>query len=152
MEELKYELQKLSAKEQSEVRKKIVREMEKRGGETKEVAEICECTVRHVQKTWKKYREGGVKAIAAAKMGRPVGVYCKLTKEQEEEIKQEITEKNPSEAGLSGYLWSRGLVRELAKAKYGIEMSARTMGNYLAKWNIRPQRPKKKIIDKSHQT
>jgi hypothetical protein len=41
--ELKYELQKLGPKEQEELRKKIVREMKKRS-DSKEVAEICECT------------------------------------------------------------------------------------------------------------
>ena len=149
MEELKYEIRKLSAKEQEEVRKKIVREMQKRGGDTKEVAEICECTVRHVQKTWKKYREGGVKAISAVAMGRPIGEYCKLMKEQEREIKEEIRDKNPRECGLRGYLWGRAEVCELVKAKFGIEIAVRTMGNYLAKWNFTPQRPKKKITGRT---
>ena len=40
-QELKYDIRKLSPKEQEEVRKKIVREMNKRG-EAKEVAEVCE--------------------------------------------------------------------------------------------------------------
>jgi len=148
MEELKYDIRKLSPKEQEEVRKKIVREMEKRGG-AKEVAEICECTVRHVNKTWKKYQEGGVAAILAVKMGSPVGLYGKLTPEQETSIKQEIANKTPSEAGLSGYLWSRGDVCELVKRSYGIEIAVRTMGDYLRKWNFTPQRPKKKITVKA---
>ena len=67
MEELKYEIQKLSPSEQEEVRKKIVREMKKRG-DAKEVAEICECTIRHVNKTWKKYKDNGIKAILRVKM------------------------------------------------------------------------------------
>jgi transposase len=92
--ELTYELQKQSSKEQEEVRKKIIREMKKRG-DSKEVAEICECTIRHVNKTWKKYRDGGVKAISAVKMGSPKGLYGKLTLVQEESIKKMITEKTP---------------------------------------------------------
>ena len=59
--ELKYDIGKLSPKEQEEVRKKIVREMKKRC-DAKEVAEICECTVRQVNKTWKKYQECGISA------------------------------------------------------------------------------------------
>jgi len=146
--ELKYDLQKLSSKEQEEVRKKIIRQMKKHG-KAKEVAEICECTTRHVNKTWKKYQAGGVKAIAAAKTGRPKGLHCKLTKEQEASIKQEIAEKNPSESGVSGYLWGRAEVCELVRVKFGIKIAVRTMGNYLAKWNFTPQRPKKKIIAKT---
>ena len=148
MEEIKYDIRKLNPKEQEEVRKKIVREMKKRG-DGKEVAEICECTVRHVNKTWKKYREGGIKAITAVKMGRPKGKGSKLNPKQEETLKKEIAEKTPEESGMSGYLWSRKEVCELVKAKYGIEIAVRTIGDYLAKWKFTAQRPKKKIIGKT---
>ena len=146
--DIKYDLQKLRSKEQEEVRKKIIRQMKKHG-EAKKVAEICECTIRHVNKTWKKYQTGGVKAITAVKMGRPKGLHCKLTKEQEASIKQEIAEKNPSESGLSGYLWGRAEVCELVRMKFGIKIAVRTMGNYLAKWNFTHQRPKKKTTAKT---
>ena len=146
--ELKYEIQKLSPKEQEEVRKKIIREMRKRG-DAKEVADICECTVRHVNKTWKKYCEGGIALIGAVAMGRPKGKCCKLQPEQEAVIKEIITEKNPSEAGLQGYLWGRREVCELVKRQFGIEMPISTMGDYLAKWNFTYQRPKKRITAKT---
>jgi len=148
--ELNYEIRKLSPKEQEEVRKKIVREMKKRGN-AKEVAEICECTVRHVEKTWKKYCDGGIGSILATKMGRPVGMCKKLTAERESTIKAEITEKKPSECGLKGYLWGRAEVSELVRQKYGVEIPVRTMGDYLARWNFTYQRPKKRITGKTTQ-
>jgi transposase len=147
-EEVKYEIEKLSPKEQEEVRKKIVREMKKRGN-AKEVAEICECTVRHVNKTWKKYQADGVGAILAVKMGRPKGLCCKLTLEQEAAIQEIITDKNPTEAGLSGYLWGRAEVCELVKQQFCIEMPLSTMGDYLARWKFTYQRPKKRITAKT---
>jgi transposase len=147
-QELKYDVKKLSPSEQEELRKKIVRQM-KKNGDTKEVAEICECSLRHVQSTWKKYQEGGIEAIQAVKMGYPHGQRRKLTPEQESAIKQEITEKNPSEAGLTGYLWGRAEVSELVKQRFGIEMPLSTMGDYLARWNFTYQRPKKRITDKT---
>jgi transposase len=94
--ELKFEIKKLSPKEQEEIRKKIVRQMKKHGN-SKEVAEICECTVRHVNKTWKKYQDGGIKAILAVKMGCPKGKYCKLQPSQETEIIELLTEKMPKD-------------------------------------------------------
>ena len=146
--ELKYDVKKLSAKEQEGLRKKIVRQMKKYGN-TKEVAEICECSIRHVQSTWKKYQESGIKAIQAVKMGSPPNKYRKLTSEQENRIKAEITEKTPSEAGLNGYLWGRAEVSELVKRRLGIEMPVRTMGDYLKRWNFTYQRPKKRITVKT---
>ena len=147
-QELKYDIRKLSPKDQEELRKKIVRQMQKHG-DTKEVAEICECSLRHVQSTWKKYQEGGIKAILAVKMGYAHGKRGKLTLEQESAIKTEITEKTPSEAGLSGYLWGRAEVCELVKRRYGIEMPLTTMGDYLGRWNFTYQRPKKRITVKT---
>jgi len=149
-EELKFSVQKLGSHVQEEVRKKIIREMQ-RHGDTKEVAKICECSLSHVQSTWKKYKDGGIKAISSVKMGRPKGKGCKLEPKQEETIKKLITEKTPEESGLSGYLWGRTEVCELVKQKYGIEIAVRTIGDYLSKWNFTPQRPKKKITDKTRQ-
>jgi transposase len=117
-------------------------------GDTKEVSAICECSLRHVQSTWKKYQSGGIKAILAVKMGSPMGEYRKLTSLQEEKIKTLITEKSPCELGLVGHLWVRAEVAELVKRQFGIEMPLTTMGDYLARWNFTYQRPKKRITDK----
>ena len=146
--ELKYELQKIGCAGQEELRKKIVRKMKKHGN-AKEVAQICECTVRHVNKTWKKYQEGGINAIKAVKMGRPKGLCKRLTPQQELSIKKQITNKTPEDLGFSGYLWGRAEVCQLIKQQYGIQMPVTTMGDYLSRWNFTHQRPKKKIIDKT---
>jgi transposase len=146
--ELNCNVLKLSPKEQEELRKKIVRQMKKHG-DTKEVAEICECSLRHVQSTWKKYQKGGIKAILAVKMGSPIGENRKLTSAQEEVIKNMITEKSPVEAGLIGHLWGRAEVSELVKRQFGIEMPLSTIGDYLARWNFTYQRPKKRITGKT---
>jgi len=146
--ELKCDIKKLSPKEQEELRKKIIRQMKKQGV-AKEVAEICECSVRHVYSTRKKYKEGGISAITAVKMGRPKGKCCKLKPEQEEAIKKIIIEKTPEESGLIGYLWYRAEICELVRQQYGIEIAVRTMGEYLRRWNFTPQRPQKKITAKT---
>ena len=141
--ELIYNVKKLSPKEQEGLRKKIVRMMKKYGN-TKEVAEICECSLRHVQNTWKKYREGGIAAIKAKKEGRPKGEGSKLNKAQENEIIRLITDKDPDQLKLKGFLWDRKLVAALILNKYSIRMPLSTMGYYLAKWGFTAQRPKKK--------
>ena len=50
----------------------------KKYGDTKEVAEICECSLRHVQSHGKKIKKGGIKAIQAVKMGYSHGQRRKL--------------------------------------------------------------------------
>jgi transposase len=140
---LKFDVGKLSPKEQEELRKKIVRQMKKHG-DTKTVADICECSLRHVQSTWKKYKEKGASAIKAVKMGRPKGSGCKIKPEQETKIIKLITDKDPDQLKLKGFLWDRKLVSELIRQQYGIKMPLSTMGYYLAKWGFTAQRPKKK--------
>ena len=78
-------------------------------------------------------------------MGRPKGLCCKLSPDQESAIKELITTKAPAEVGLLGYLWGRKEVSELVKQEYGIEMPLTTMGGYLSRWNFTYQRPKKRL-------
>jgi len=139
---LNFNPEKLSPKEQEELRKKIVRQMLKYG-DTKEVSKICECSLRHVQSTWKKYRDGGVDAIKSVKMGRPSGTGRKLTPEQEAILIKILTEKSPDEMGLGVYLWDRKTVTKLVKQLFEIDVPLSTMGDYLARWNFTSQRPKK---------
>jgi transposase len=135
---------KLTPQGQEELRLRIVRKMKKHKN-PQEVAEICECTVRHVNKTWKKYLESGIDSLLAVEMGRPGGSGCKLTPEQESTIIEILTTKRPNEVGLAGYLWERKSVSEVIKQKFGIKMPLSTTGNYLAKWNFTSQRPKKRL-------
>ena len=97
MEELKYELQKLGSKEQEEVRKKIVRQMKKHG-DVKEVAEICECTIRHVNKTWKKYKDGGCGSPGASpsRISRsvPISSMGQAIRERDDGMGQAIRDRN----------------------------------------------------------
>jgi transposase len=145
--ELKFDVRKLSPKEQEELRKKIVRKMKKHG-DTKEVANICECSQRHVQSTWKKYLDGGVLAVKAAQMGRPQNS-GKLTKEQQAEIRKNLIDKDPSQLKLPGYLWDRQRVRDLIYLLSKIKISVRSTGNYLKKWGMTPQRPIKRNYKQS---
>jgi transposase len=146
--ELKYEPRKLSPKGQEELRKKIVRKM-KKVADARVVAEICECSLRHVHSTWKRYQDGGIDAVKAVQMGRPKGSGCKLTPEQQAKIKRLIVEKDPNQLKLVGFLWDRKLVCELVRRQFGITMPVRTMGEYLSRWGFTAQRPKKKHYKQS---
>ena len=136
---------KLSPKEQETLRLRIIRVAKKNllptgGIKVKQVAEICECSPSHVSHTWKKYREGGVPAIKAAKMGRPQNS-GKLTQEQQNEIRKHIVDKNPDQLKLQGCLWDRENVRSLIKRLFKVEIALQNISVYLKKWGMSPQRP-----------
>ena len=140
---MNFNVLKLTFKEKEELRKKIVRQMKKHG-DTKEVAAICECSQRHVQSTWKKYKEGGVAAIKTGNVGSPKGSGAKLTTCEQKQVIKLITDKNPDQIKLKGFLWDRKLVAELIKRLFGKAMPLSTMGLYLQRWGFTAQRPKKK--------
>ena len=143
--ELSFDARKLTPKEQEGLRKKIVREMLKREGKrgtTKEVAAICECSLSHVQSTWKKYRNSGIGGIKATKMGRPRNS-GKLTKEQQAKIRSIIVDKCPNQLKLKGFLWDREQTQALIKREYNVTLSLQAISDYFAKWGFTPQRPRK---------
>jgi len=107
------------------------------------VAEICECSPSHVSHTWKKYREDGVSAVKAVKMGRPENS-GKLTPEQQNQIRKLIVDKNPDQLKLPGFLWDRENVRDLIKRLYKVEIALQNISVYLKKWGMTPQRPIKR--------
>ena len=139
--ELKFNAVKLSPSEKESLRKKIVRTMQKYNS-TKQAAEICECSVRHVQATWKRYKEEGVTGIKAIKTGRPSNTGM-LNKEQQAAIRKLIIDKCPNQLKLKGYLWDRQQVCALMERQYGVRMSLQAVGGYLRKWGMTPQRPRK---------
>ena len=138
----------IGAKGQEELRKKIVRIAEKNlhpNGKvnTGLVAEICECSTRHVQNTWKKYLEGGTEALKAVAVGRPKNSGG-LNVEQQNEIKKLLVDKCPDQLKLKGYLWNRELVCELVYRMYKKRFTVQGIGKYLKKWGFSVQRPVKR--------
>jgi len=135
----------LSPKEQERLRLRIIRTAKKNllpngNPKAKQVAEICECSPSHVSHTWKKYREDGVGAVKAVKMGRPQNS-GKLSPEEQKEIRKLITDKNPDQMKLPGFLWDRENVRELIKRMFKVEIALQNISIYLKKWGMSPQRP-----------
>jgi transposase len=146
--ELKIDNHKMSPKEQESLRKRIIRTAKKNlkpNGKVAvdTVAEICECSTSHVSHTWKKYLNGGVLAIQAAKKGRPKNSGS-LTLEQQTEIRKLIVDKCPEQLKLKGFLWDRQRVCELVRRMFKVKLTVQGMGKYLKKWGFSAQRPIKR--------
>lgn len=52
-----------------------------------------------------------------------------------------ITAHAPDELGLPFALWSRAAVREPVRARMGVTVAIRTVGDHLHRWSLTPQRP-----------
>lgn len=85
-----------------------------------------------------KYREGGIEALKSKPLaGRPL----KLNGPQLRWIYRTITEKNPLQLKFSYALWTREMVKELIKKKFGIKMSEVSVGRLLKKLGLSCQKP-----------
>jgi len=58
-------------------------------------------------------------------------------------IRSMIIDKTPDQLKLDFVLWTRKAVGELVLAKLGINLPVRTIGDYLKRWGMTPQKPAK---------
>jgi transposase len=75
--------------------------------------------------------------------GRKTGEKRSLSKQQEREIQRIIIDKCPDQMKLSFCLWTRAAIQQLIRNKYGINIPVRSISNYLDRWGMTCQRPKK---------
>lgn len=85
--------------------------------------------------------------LALKKRGPKLGEYRLLTHEQEERIKRLIIEKTPDQLKLDYALWTRKSVQELILQETGIELAIRSIGTYLKRWGMTPQKPQKRAYE-----
>jgi len=112
-----------------------------------EVANIFGVTRQAVGKWVRAYREGGLKALKAAKQGRPKG--GSLLPWQAAQVAKTVIDRHPDQLKLPFYLWTREAVGQMIEAKFGIRLSVWTVGRYLARWNFTPQKPIRKAFEKN---
>ena len=85
------------------------------------------------------YRQGGEAALAQRPQGRPPAP--KLTGAQEAAVVALIETYSPDQLGLPTSLWTRETVGALIKKRFGLALSVWTVGRYLRRWGLTPQKP-----------
>ncbi len=96
--------------------------------------------------TWK---ENGAKALKPRRRGVSKGSGRSLTPDQERHIRNRIVEKTPDQLKLPFALWTREAVADLIAREYDINMPVRTVGDYLRRWGMTPQKPVKRAYERS---
>lgn len=93
-----------------------------------------------------KYREGGLDALRAkAIAGRPP----RLTGEQLHRLYKAITTKNPMQHRFEFALWTRAMVRELIRERFGVRLSDVSVGRLLKKMGLTPQKPLRRAYEQN---
>ena len=100
-----------------------------------------------VNKALTLYTTQGAAALKPAVRGKKPGSKRSLSEAQERGIQQIICDKRPEQLKMDFALWNRAAVMQLIEREFGIKLSVRGVGNYLARWGFTPQKPIKKAYE-----
>src|SRR5262245_16543889 len=105
------------------------------------VAAILGVRPESVSRWFAAYRHGGLEALPGDRTGRPVGSGRRLSLQQEGRLEALIVVTTPTDQGIASGLWTRQAVRQLILQECGLRLPIRTVGEYLRRWGLTPQRP-----------
>jgi transposase len=93
-----------------------------------------------------KYREGGIDALRAkAISGRP----SKMTGKQLQWVYKTVTSKNPLQLRFEFALWTRAMIREMIRERFGVRLSEVSVGRMLRKLGLSPQKPLRRAYERA---
>lgn len=109
---------KLHPAAQEAVRLRIAGFLHAQKGTQGEAAQIFQVSLACVKKTWKRFKQGGLKVLQARKRG-PAKSTARLSKAQLKHITSALKKGIPDSCRLPYHLWTAGAVRLLIKKKPG---------------------------------
>ncbi|AMO68401.1 MULTISPECIES: IS630 family transposase [Zhongshania] len=138
----KIDARKLSLEVLEEKRRQAHR-LRKRGMTRAEIGEIVGIHADTIGRWLKRDKN----QLGYDKPGRKAGSGRRLTAEQEQHIESVLIDKTPDQLKMPYALWTRESVRELILNCYGLALPVRTVGDYLKRWGMTPQKPQKRAYE-----
>jgi transposase len=84
------------------------------------------------------YETGGEEALSSTKAS---GAVAKLTERQTKWLVKTLSSKNPAQLQFPIALWTREVIRELIKRRFGVTMALTSVGNLMRRLGFSVQRP-----------
>jgi len=91
------------------------------------------------------YRQGGAKALKAKRRGRPPA--SRLAPHEAALVVRLILGRCPDQLRLPSALWTREAVQQLLADRCGLQVSVWTVGRYLKRWGLTPQKPRRRAFE-----
>ena len=148
---MKIDARKLTAQQQEEKRSLAVKLYEE-GYTQARVGELLGVSRESVGRWCRKVSQQGNKALKSKRRGRVTGMGRHLNAEDEAHIKRLIVEKRPDQLKMPFALWTRSAVADLIKQELGLSIPIRTVGEYLKRWGMTPQKPLKRAYEQRPET
>ena len=93
------------------------------------------------------YRAGGRRTLRAHRRGRPPGT--QLAAPQAALAVRLITKGCPDQLRFPFALWTREAVQHLLRERFDLQVSVWTVGRYLARWGLTPQKPLRRAFEQN---
>lgn len=87
------------------------------------------------------------RSLELKKRGVKAGDNNLLSEAQAKKIRKLIVDKTPDQLKMHYALWTRKSVQEVIKQGTGVHLAIRTVGEYLKRWGMTPQKPQKKAYE-----
>ncbi|MBK8583488.1 MAG: IS630 family transposase [Flavobacteriales bacterium] len=116
----------------------------------REIAEIVGVHIGTVISWARRFNVGSADGSAApdsGKRGRRFGEGRSISGVDEMFVRDQVVGKNPDQLQLPFALWSRRAVQALIQQVTKVDMPIRTVGLYLQRWGMTPQRPIKRALE-----
>jgi transposase len=110
-----------------------------------EAAEVFGVARPTVTKWVTAYETSGAPALKAKRRGRPPGT--QLAPHQAALTVRLITDRCPDQLRLPFALWTREAVQQLLAERFGLTVSVWTVGRYLKRWGLTPQKPLRRAFE-----
>ena len=138
---------KLSPAAKEDLRRRVVAAVLDQGLKRSEAARIFGVSYQAVHGWVKKTRHQGRRALKARRLGRPPK--ARLTGLQAATTVRLITTGCPDQLKLPFVLWTREAVQQLLVTRYGLHVSVWTVGRYLRRWGLTPQKPVRRAYEQN---
>ena len=136
----------LSQSAQEELRYRAVSMV--RSGLTQTIVAQMLAVSRAAVNMWcRRAEELGDDALAKRRRGQPKGERQRLQGTQAATICNIIRDRCPEQVKLPFALWTREAVQRLILDQFGIELGARPVGDYLARWGFTVQKPAVRVYE-----
>jgi transposase len=138
---------KLDGATQEHLRRSVVKAV-RSGMKQTHAAKMFGVSVRAANKWVALDKTGGLRALKRKRRGRRAGE-GRITAAQAAGIRRLIIGRMPDQLRLPFYLWTRAAVALLIKREYEIEVSLTTVGRYLKRWGMSPQKPVRRAYERN---
>lgn len=136
----------LSPAAQEALRQRVIAAVREDGLSPTEAARTFGVSRQSVHNWVNRVEEEGVKGLRSHKRG-PQHV-SRLKPNQAATIVTLIRDRCPDQLKLPYALWTREAVQALIRRRYGVDVSVWTVGRYLKRWGMTPQKPVRRAFER----